>query len=462
MNPLISPTSSIFLPLSQLNPHCTRLLNSLNDGRTSQKDKILLEQTLWNEVKKIRALNDTSIFLYLIGYYHVILYQIAKLSAQNDLFQYHVLIRLGDLNRYIDRTDVAEYYYCNARNLFPCFGHAYNQLGLLTKPTNCYKCCYYYARAAKSSDKPLNTIADSNLRIAVSKYDCEILNYILNDEACISISDGPYCNKLPTSAFEWFYIIVVAIYADNIQPITKSFLSYINEALFTLKGTATLQSVETSTRFRDRSSYILLSNLDMLLDWLKMGSQSKVILPAISAELRQMKSHLQSVILSLDVSNMTVLHQSTRSKSNSDSNTLSTIMDASSSTRFSASLSNSNSTLQDSTITSTFDSSSKGSNNEKLPALPHDYILRGFSPLDYIHRDLDFKTTNLAGRSILDDNSFRDDDLDKSFIDIGQLLQLLLRIRSKIDGFGPLLRRKHTRNIALESILSNFGHNNEL
>lgn len=449
MNPLLSPTSSLFLPLNQLTPHCNRLQKSLHDDHVSNKERILYEQTLWSEVKKIRALNDTSIYLYLLGYYHTIFQQASRLPHKSDLFQYNVLIRLGDLNRYMDRTDVAEYYYCSARNLFPQFGHAYNQLGLLTKPTNCYKCCYYYARAARSSEKPLNSIADSNLRIAVSKYNYGILSHILNDESSISLSQSLESVSQPTTAFEWFYVIIVGIYADNIQPLTKSFLSYMSDNFSTHKAASIKNSVTTTTIYCDRESYILLACLDVLLDWLSLGSQGKVICSILSYELRQMKYRLRNIISS-SKGDITQL-------SNNSSNAESTITVLEVNRVVSPSSSSSNSTPNDSLRVSS-SPCAKSTSFGKSTALPHDYVLRGFSPLDSIHRGLSFNPTYRVGSDSEDSlenttASFR------NFIDAPQLIQIAKRIIYKIDMFGPIMR-KQTRNIALESILSNLDGNN--
>lgn len=123
MNPLISPTSSLFLPLDQLNQHCQSLLVSLQDSNTSQKDLLLCEQTLWNEVKKIQDLKDKTTFLYLIGFYHSLLFRIAPTSLttslNNQQFHYNILLRLGDLNAFMEQNDVAKYYHSNAEAFFP-------------------------------------------------------------------------------------------------------------------------------------------------------------------------------------------------------------------------------------------------------------------------------------------------------------------------------------------------------
>lgn len=384
----VPPSSTLLLPLSQLSPHCNRLTNSLHNDRISHKERILIEQTLWNEVKKIRALNDTSIYLYLVGFYHTILFQIAESRTKNDLFQYHVLIRLGDLNRYMEKPDVAEYYYCNARNLFPLFGHAYNQLGLLTKPTNCYKCCYYYARAAKSIEKPLSSIADSNLRIAVSKYNCEILNHLLNGDADIDPNTMLWTGRdTPTTAFEWFYCIVVAIYADNIQPIAKSFLLFLSEKFAALELATDQDETKASVIYCDRHSYILMASLDIMLDWLKLGSQSRATCSTVVSELRHIGTSLQSIMASI--------------KNRNQHNAADSL--------------------------------------DRLVALPHDYVLRGFSRLESVHEKLKF----MAFDTITDVSRT-----------VGLLNQIISRLLSKLHDLSPFIR-KQTRNIALESILAN-------
>ena len=446
MNPLISANSSLFLSLIQLQPLCSRLLNSLHDANCDSKGRQLQEQTLWNEVKKITAIKDNAILTYMIGYYHTILFQTSTISHCDDLFHYHVLIRLGDLNRYLDRLDVAEYYYCNARNSFPSLGHAYNQLGLLTKPKNHYKCCYYYARAAKSVDRPLTTVADSNLRMAVSKYNCEILNHILNNEACIELGPEDRNETLPRTALEWFYVMVVALYADNVRPIAKLFLSYLNQHFATQRASKVIENVKTTTTYCDHDSYMLLASLDILLDWLKLGSQGKRLCSTLGSELRLIKSCLQSTINTFK--NDAIQQSSSLSGSN-----ISPIVDKVSPR---GSINVSNSTRQDSCFT--IDSNcSIQFNNTKLPALPHDYVLRGFSLLNDLHQKLTFQTgsnfiTSLDGSM----QSSKEGCQRQRFIESEQLLQFLLRIKHKMNAFGPLLKGR-TRNVALESILSNMN-----
>lgn len=481
MTSLVSSTSSLFLPLSQLNPYCAKLKNSLNDGgRTSQKDRLIYEQTLWNEVKKLRALNNKSIFSYLIGYYHTILHQLT-LNKQTSSFNqcdyeiyYHVLIRVGDLHRYLERVDLAFYYYSVARNLFPQFGHAYNQLGLLTEPSKCYKCCYFYARAANSSKKPLNTIAESNLRIAISKYNCKLVNEILScdtnvGESCVEIEDvdnlgeaSPQIDRIfPRSASEWFYSMVVAIYGDNIQPIAKPFLVQLVKRLSNSRVNAIKDSIQKATlsNSRDKDLYILLSSLDILLDWLKLGSQSNSICQTIGDSLLQVRTQLHSIIVScksLDSYQNAIINDSFCSTNSSKT----TVIERNSSLETARGIKPG---CQDSNHSSFTNSShsSEMSLISKQPALPHDYVLRGFRSLDKIHQGLLFDSS-MRSRIEVNECSFIDEEISNQIglIELKFLVRLMVRVKSKIDSFGTLIR-KRTRNIALESILSNLDKSDE-
>lgn len=454
MNPLIPPTTptTLILPLNQLYSHCNRLLNSLVDVNLGQKERILYEQTLWNEVKKIKSSSDQSVFLYLTGFYLTILFQTSNLNDKNDFFQYNVLIRLGDLSRYMKRLDVAEYYYCNARNQFPNFGHAYNQLGLLTKPNNCYKSCYYYVRAARSIEKPLNSIADSNLRIAITKYDCEIVNRILDSQSqeTTASSNDKLCCKLPTSAFEWFYVIVVAIHADNMAPPAKHFLQFLNENFYTQKSTLIRDDVRLSTVYCALDSYLMLATLDIMLDWLKLGSRSKEICTNVSPELRQIKGSLQKVIASCIEPDKSIIIKQNHTQ-------IDPLYESNASNNMNLSDGN----MHDSSYTSASRSSivstpSPSASKRKSSALPHDYVLKGFGPLQPIHKFIVFSNDHLKCKTNFESTIELEDrqvPSKEKFISSEQLVQISKRIVCKMDSFGSLIR-KPTRNIALESILS--------
>lgn len=125
MNPP-DPSDYLVSPLIRLYPLSSKLINSIQDGRTSDREKIAIEQSLWNEVEKSFQLNDKTFLLYLVGFYNTLLYQVwaqksTRACDDSNHFQYLVLTRLGDLNRFIEQEDVADYYHRNARSLFPKF-----------------------------------------------------------------------------------------------------------------------------------------------------------------------------------------------------------------------------------------------------------------------------------------------------------------------------------------------------
>ena len=91
---------------------------------------------------------------------------------------YNIMIRIGDLNRYLNKSSVAESYYMSARKLDVFRGHAYNQLAINTPVSQHFKCIYYYCRAAKSCTEPI-PIAETNLKLAVNRFDSGILKSII-------------------------------------------------------------------------------------------------------------------------------------------------------------------------------------------------------------------------------------------------------------------------------------------
>lgn len=447
MHPPISLTNTLNLPLTQIYGLCNKLscvvLDKVNN---SQQERLNSEQQLWNEIKKIRSLNDENLFEYLIGFYHTLLYQLGPPKRQDDLFYYHILIRLGDLSRYMDRPEPAKFYYCNARNLFPLYGHAYNQLALLTSPNDEFKCCYYYARAAKSVHKPLNRISDNNLRIAVAQYGNELLSHIINEETS-ELKDSQLC-LLPKTPYDWFYLMVLTTYVDNLLPIGRPFLNYLNINLITpsidtniaQNGHAQKDSNFIEQQEIPQSNHypILLGALDIMVDWIRLGSQKKLICNLIGEELRRIKSALQII------SKQTSSQANTSGTSNTSiSTTASTVIDLNQS-RYSSPTSMMS-------ISSHSSDLSLSSIKQKIqPAMFHDYILRGYTPLEPMHKNLTF--TSSPNNKLHEDANFVTF-LAGEATGMGTLLKLIDRIRGKLDDLTPLLRKK-TRNIALESILS--------
>lgn len=98
------------------------------------------------------------------------------------LLLYNILIRIGDLNRYLNKSSVAESYYMSARKVDVLRGDAYNQLAINTPHSQHFKCIYYYCRAAKSCAEPI-TIAETNLKLAINRFDSGILKSIIRCSA---------------------------------------------------------------------------------------------------------------------------------------------------------------------------------------------------------------------------------------------------------------------------------------
>jgi len=470
MDSPLSPTDPLFLPLNQLNPYCLKLLASLQDITVNKKEIIALEQSLWKEVKKLKALRDkANIITYLIGFYHTILFQIVKNNESDDIFQYHIIIRLGDLNRYLDRLDTAEYYYCNARNLFPNYGHAYNQLGLLTKSGNFYKSCYYYARAAKSIKRPLEkNLAESNLRIILKEHENSILNDISNNNPSIphkqcSPEREQSRTELPNTSFDWFYVLVVAIYFDNVHPVAKPFMRFMCDNLSIPSRTISRDCIEVKIVNCDRNNYLLLATLDIMLDWLKSIKRGSEVCSEIRNELRQIKTYLVSIMSSLKCGY-------SRNESTKDPPPTARVgaipplekrtMDCTAASHDTSRTSPSSLNISDNPSNLSIKPSQSTTDNKEI-ALPHDCVLKGFKPLEQVHEGLQFPK-ELPVFSVSSgklDEFGRHLPWEQSFIGPEQLIQISTRIRSKIDFFG-VSNRGRTRNIALESILSSMNSSN--
>lgn len=461
MNPSITQSSNLYLPLNSLNPLCLQLHKSLSDPNVSQRERCNLEQSLWTKIKDTRKLDNEALLRHFIGFYQTILLAASKKTNLGDTLYYHVSIRLGDLNRYIKQFDVAGYYYCNARNLIPSYGHAYNQLGLLTDSTEIYKRCYYYARAAKSSERPLKNIADSNLRIAVNEVGCELLERILNYPDHIDAAAAKQV-KLPETALQWFHAMVVAIYADNIKPIAKLFLRYLSENYSTQRSSVVSRDgSKTTTVYCDIESYLLLASHDILLDWLRLGSQGNQLIPALSSDLRKIRSSLQTILLSVkyelsNTSNDGSLGTSTRDLTSSSSKSADT---DSSSAMLCESVPDSAEPFKPDLSASTIsDRVLREPSGERV--MIHDYVLRGFGPLNRVHDELTFSMDPVElSKSRLMEQSNLDQASSQKFIESDQLVSILTRIKAKTDVLAPPVKRQ-TRNIALQSILSINDANN--
>lgn len=455
MNLFTTPSSQFFLPLSSLNPLFTQLHDSLNDPNVGHKDRSLLEQTIWTKIKDVRKLNNEELLTHFIRFYESILLTPLTDSNIDDSFLYNVLIRLGDLNRYVQQPEVAARYYRRARNLIPSFGHAYNQLGLLTDSSSIYKRCYYYARAAKPSDRPFAS-ADGNLRLIVNNLESDILNAVLDN--LVNFEDIGERNlepstKLPQTASEWFCVIVVALYANNIGSVAKAFLNYFTDNWH--PEAVSVQRDASPTSYCDTSSYLLLASHDIFLDSLRSSVQGKESIKSISLELRKIRSMLRS--------SQFVVDSGIEVSSNSNSNSSPSKATSSGSSQRVSGPDSSDTILSDST-TDWFDSTQRSratSMNEfDQAALIHDYILRGFAPMNAVHDQLSFNQDSRIS-SIVNRIEESDDEqaLISTPIEISEVASLLTRIKTKMDSLLPPIK-KQSRNIALQSILSNVAAKN--
>jgi hypothetical protein len=126
-----------------------------------------VEVKLWEDLKKFKETNDKNVMQYVCGFYsgllhmvcisvsgcadsHFVIQPLNLLSSMSisatTLFHperesadvrlmrnlmYNLLIRLGDVNRYLKNIPVARSYYHQALQLHPGRGHAFNQLALI-------------------------------------------------------------------------------------------------------------------------------------------------------------------------------------------------------------------------------------------------------------------------------------------------------------------------------------------
>lgn len=85
------------------------------------------------------------------------------------LLIYNILIRLGDLNRYLKFPEVSIGYYSQARDVNPVRGHAFNQLALMSdKDRDPSQQVYYYIRALCCLEDPV-MISAHNIQSSVNR-----------------------------------------------------------------------------------------------------------------------------------------------------------------------------------------------------------------------------------------------------------------------------------------------------
>ncbi len=258
-----------------------------------------------------------------------------QISVSAKLLLYNILIRIGDLNRYLNKTSIAETYYLNARKLDVMRGHAYNQLAIMTPHSEPLKCIYYSVRAAKSCVEPI-VIAETNIKAAVNRFDCNILKKIFKFSRNINRDESlnEETELYPKRGIEWFYLSVISIYSENFKPIFKPLIDYI------------IANCETSNEFLNNNNLnFSLMAFDVALDWISLKDLKKIFAEEYAKEFKELKAKLTNCL--------EIVNEHKNSSENSQNN-----------------YSKSETVLS--------------------KALFHDYVLRGFSPLKQIHQSLAF------------------------------------------------------------------------
>lgn len=225
------------------------------------------EKKLWIDLKKFKDTGDRNVISYINGFYVCLLQEIqvswhpsrGKLSCdlksavspmmtqaselndrkdhnlQNDKCQvpaltpeessdlrdvrslvYNVLIRLGDVNRYLKSPVVAKCYYTQAREMNPFKGHAFNQLALISG-NDCMLQIYYYVRACNSLEDPVS-IAEENLKSQVAKYSKE-------NSSIAALFDKENNRTLnPQDIKNWIFVVIISIYSKNLKLVVQTLL----------------------------------------------------------------------------------------------------------------------------------------------------------------------------------------------------------------------------------------------
>ena len=258
-----------------------------------------------------------------------------ELSPTTRLLLYNIMIRIGDLNRYLSNTSISETYYLNARRLDVMRGHAYNQLAINTPISQHLKCIYYYCRAAKSCVEPI-IIAETNLKVAVNRFDSGILKSIIkmgsNSSQQLIESDDQLVVTYPQKGIEWFYLSVISVYSENFDTIFKPLIEFL------------ITNCElTSNRHLDNDinndmNFALMA-FDVALDWIQLKAIQKTFFDVYATQLKNLKTGLKTCAEMIRE-------------------------------------------YEDET-----------ENESQTKPLFHDYVLRGFSPLSSIHDKLDFDSS---------------------------------------------------------------------
>lgn len=289
------------------------------------------EMKLWLDLKKFKETNDKNVMQYVCGFYagllhmamitvsgsadsHFVIQPLNLLSSMSIsmtvLFHpdqeaadvrlmrsllYNLLIRLGDVNRYLKNIPVARSYYNQARHLHPGRGHAFNQLALICSDDPVAQ-VYMYVRACCSIVEPVS-IASHNLKSSSTRlcHSDQILAALLSDG-----DNQPFPAHRVT---EWIQVLVIAIFAKRTALIVKPLLDQALSCLRRKVGCNPFSSNRFEGHAVEQNSVNLLSAVSVLVDYADSSEGRIQSLPALvecETELKKIQIEVISVMAQSD------------------------------------------------------------------------------------------------------------------------------------------------------------------
>ena len=288
-----------------------------------------VEVKLWQDLKKFKETGDKNVMQYVCGFYagllhmvcmswsgcsdHFLMQPLNLLSSLrisvSAMFQpdeepadvrllrsllYNLLIRLGDVNRYLKNIPVCRSYYSQARHLNPGRGHAFNQLALITTEDPVAQ-VYFYVRACCSIDEPVS-IASHNLTSSSTRL-CQSHEVVA---ALLSDAKAP----LPVHRVtDWVQVLVIAIYAQRTGLVVKPLLDQALSCLRRKVGCNPFSSNRFEGQDVEQNSVNLMSAVDVLVDYAGSAAGRDQSLPCLTeceTELKKLQIEVISVLTQSD------------------------------------------------------------------------------------------------------------------------------------------------------------------
>ncbi|KPM08768.1 hypothetical protein QR98_0072920 [Sarcoptes scabiei] len=252
---------------SKIEFECSEAFQKIIDNINSDK-AIHIERNLWKILRSACEKKSLELIEYCIGFY-VILHEAIflnnadrkpflqfdrdgfNISHCNRHLLYNIYTNLGNLHRMIDKENAREYF-LKAINIDPRKGYAYNQMALCTSLANAYQCIYYLVRASKASCDQVKT-AESNIKLSIARLDCPLFEKF-KITADIETEINPIVIQTPKRMQDWFYLIVISIYFNDLNLPINLLLDRI------------LKIIEKNPKSLELD--FLLMSLDVALDWI--------------------------------------------------------------------------------------------------------------------------------------------------------------------------------------------------